>query len=320
MKLLRLRLPILLAFACRQSFSQTLPGFTLTGENWTYDPGDGGAVITGILSKPSTNSRLPAVLISHGKGGTASRLFAAEGARDDELGPGLHRAELHACRERLDARRRRVFPGEQPPGAGVFHDPAQPGLRGHQPPRRLRQQHGGVSDGWALRRDRQPAARGGHYRRGHFRHQRTPASRRRRSRRFRASWRPSSCCTAPPTRPCRRPNRRPCSPFSPATASRTAVSSSTASATTCTATAPNEVYTLIRDWFTQWGVLASHEFTSCHQRRRHPPARALRARQQRRPDHQRRLHARCEPAHQRARRRLRAARRVGDAGTGGGRV
>jgi dienelactone hydrolase len=72
MKLLRLGVLILLAFVCQQTFSQTLPGFTLAGENWTYDPGDGGAVITGILSKPSTNSRLPAVLISHGKGGTAS--------------------------------------------------------------------------------------------------------------------------------------------------------------------------------------------------------------------------------------------------------
>jgi dienelactone hydrolase len=72
MKLLRLSVLILVAFACRHTLSQTLPGFTLTGETWTYDPGDGGAVITGILSKPSTNSRMPAVLISHGKGGTAS--------------------------------------------------------------------------------------------------------------------------------------------------------------------------------------------------------------------------------------------------------
>lgn len=52
--------------------AQSLPGFTLTGENWTYNPGDGGGVITGILSKPSTNGPLPAILISHGKGGTAN--------------------------------------------------------------------------------------------------------------------------------------------------------------------------------------------------------------------------------------------------------
>lgn len=51
--------------------AQTLPGFTLIGENWTYNPSDGGAVITGILSKPSTNGPLPAILISHGLGGSA---------------------------------------------------------------------------------------------------------------------------------------------------------------------------------------------------------------------------------------------------------
>jgi dienelactone hydrolase len=52
--------------------AQTLPGFTLTGEYWTYNPGDGGAVITGILSTPATNDTWPAILISHGKGGSAS--------------------------------------------------------------------------------------------------------------------------------------------------------------------------------------------------------------------------------------------------------
>ena len=26
--------------------AQSLPGFTLAGEQWTYNPGDGGAVIT----------------------------------------------------------------------------------------------------------------------------------------------------------------------------------------------------------------------------------------------------------------------------------
>lgn len=52
--------------------AQSLPGFTLIGENWTYNPSDGGGVITGILSKPATNGPLPAILISHGKGGTAN--------------------------------------------------------------------------------------------------------------------------------------------------------------------------------------------------------------------------------------------------------
>jgi dienelactone hydrolase len=69
-RLLLVSLGLLLAGP--NAFCQTLPGFTLAGENWTYDPGDGGAVITGILSQPATTGSLPAVLISHGKGGTAS--------------------------------------------------------------------------------------------------------------------------------------------------------------------------------------------------------------------------------------------------------
>jgi dienelactone hydrolase len=51
--------------------AQGLPGFTLTGQNWSYNPGDGGSTITGILLTPYTNVPLPAVLISHGKGGSA---------------------------------------------------------------------------------------------------------------------------------------------------------------------------------------------------------------------------------------------------------
>lgn len=52
--------------------AQSLPGFTLTGENWTYNPGDGGVPITGILSKPATNGSRPGILIGHGKGGSAN--------------------------------------------------------------------------------------------------------------------------------------------------------------------------------------------------------------------------------------------------------
>ena len=48
-----------------------LEGFVLTGESWVYDPGDGGAEIRGILTMPSGNGPAPAVLISHGKGGSA---------------------------------------------------------------------------------------------------------------------------------------------------------------------------------------------------------------------------------------------------------
>jgi dipeptidyl aminopeptidase/acylaminoacyl peptidase len=61
--------------------AQSLPGFTIAGENWSYNPGDGGGVITGILSKPSTNGPLPAILISHGKGGSAIG-FALPKARE----------------------------------------------------------------------------------------------------------------------------------------------------------------------------------------------------------------------------------------------
>jgi len=67
----------LLAAGCR---AQLLPGFVLTGEYWSYDPGDGGAIITGILSRPATNGSLPAVLISHGKGSSAAG-FALPKAR-----------------------------------------------------------------------------------------------------------------------------------------------------------------------------------------------------------------------------------------------
>lgn len=61
----------LLAVTAPPTRAQGLPGFTLTGQNWTYDPGDGGSTITGILLAPYTNGLLPAVLISHGKGGSA---------------------------------------------------------------------------------------------------------------------------------------------------------------------------------------------------------------------------------------------------------
>lgn len=36
-----------ISYSC---LGQLLPGFNLTGETWTYDPGDGGLIITGILS------------------------------------------------------------------------------------------------------------------------------------------------------------------------------------------------------------------------------------------------------------------------------
>ena len=57
-----------LAFA-----ASSLPGFTLAGESWTYDPGDGGPLIVGRLVQPTVGSAPhPAVLISHGQGGNAA--------------------------------------------------------------------------------------------------------------------------------------------------------------------------------------------------------------------------------------------------------
>jgi dienelactone hydrolase len=61
--------------------AQPLPGFNLDGENWTYNPNDGGGPITGILSKPATNGLWPAILISHGLGGSAVG-FAQPKARE----------------------------------------------------------------------------------------------------------------------------------------------------------------------------------------------------------------------------------------------
>ena len=58
-----------------------LPGFTLVGEDWTYDPGDGGATITGKLIQPTSGAAPhPAVLISHGQGGSAAGFSAQKAA------------------------------------------------------------------------------------------------------------------------------------------------------------------------------------------------------------------------------------------------
>ncbi|MBK7875834.1 MAG: dienelactone hydrolase family protein [Planctomycetes bacterium] len=58
-----------------------LPGFNLVGEDWTYDPGDGGSVLTGKLIQPTTGvAPHPAVLVSHGQGGTAASFSAQKAA------------------------------------------------------------------------------------------------------------------------------------------------------------------------------------------------------------------------------------------------
>jgi dienelactone hydrolase len=50
--------------------AQSLPGLTITGNTFTYDAPDGQ--VTGIIRIPSGSGPFPAVLISHGKGGSAT--------------------------------------------------------------------------------------------------------------------------------------------------------------------------------------------------------------------------------------------------------
>jgi dienelactone hydrolase len=49
--------------------AQSLPGLTVTNNNFTYTAPDG--LVTGIIRMPTGSGPFPAVLISHGKGGTA---------------------------------------------------------------------------------------------------------------------------------------------------------------------------------------------------------------------------------------------------------
>ncbi len=48
---------------------QSLPGPTITNNSFTYNSPDGQ--VTGIIRMPSGSGPFPAVLISHGKGGSA---------------------------------------------------------------------------------------------------------------------------------------------------------------------------------------------------------------------------------------------------------
>ena len=56
-----------------------LPGFNLDGDRWTYQEGD--LKMDGILVKPAGEGPFPAVLISHGLGGSAES-FGANKARE----------------------------------------------------------------------------------------------------------------------------------------------------------------------------------------------------------------------------------------------
>lgn len=55
--------------------AQSLPGLALTGNNFTYDAPDGA--VSGIFLKPAGDGPFPAVLISHGKGGSATAFSLA---------------------------------------------------------------------------------------------------------------------------------------------------------------------------------------------------------------------------------------------------
>src|SRR5262245_27203172 len=60
----------LLPLCFAQTSAESLPGLKLDGERWTYE-GDGFS-LRGILLKPEGKGPFPAVLISHGLGGTAT--------------------------------------------------------------------------------------------------------------------------------------------------------------------------------------------------------------------------------------------------------
>lgn len=49
---------------------QSLPGLVIANNQFTYNAADG--LVTGIIRMPAGNGPFPAVLISHGKGGTAA--------------------------------------------------------------------------------------------------------------------------------------------------------------------------------------------------------------------------------------------------------
>ncbi len=51
-------------------FGQSLPGLVITNNQFTYNAADGQ--VTGIIRMPAGPGPFPAVLISHGKGGTAT--------------------------------------------------------------------------------------------------------------------------------------------------------------------------------------------------------------------------------------------------------
>lgn len=68
-----------LATANERATTVSPTGFTLDGERWTYR--DGGLSMNGILVKPDGEGPFPAVLVSHGLGGSANS-FSLQKARE----------------------------------------------------------------------------------------------------------------------------------------------------------------------------------------------------------------------------------------------
>ena len=78
---MKLALLLLSLATVTAAFSQTLPvlpGLTITGNTFTNNASDG--VVSGIIRIPSGSGPFPAVLISHGKGGTAASFSAQHAA------------------------------------------------------------------------------------------------------------------------------------------------------------------------------------------------------------------------------------------------
>lgn len=78
---MKLALLLLSLATVTAAFSQALPvlpGLTITGNTFTYNASDG--VVSGIIRIPSGSGPFPAVLISHGKGGTAASFSAQHAA------------------------------------------------------------------------------------------------------------------------------------------------------------------------------------------------------------------------------------------------
>ena len=84
-------------------------GFEHRGDRWTYD--DGRLKITGVLFKPEGDGPFPAVVISHGLGGSASRFGANKAREFVDWGMVCIACDYTHSRESLDAEQRKRLEG-----------------------------------------------------------------------------------------------------------------------------------------------------------------------------------------------------------------